>query len=74
MNGHGQQVVAVYSVRPRPGAPVATPLAWDELDADLHPGELTMDVVRQRIARQGDLHARLLRNRQLLAPALARLG
>ena len=74
MNGHGQQVVSVYSVRPRPGAPVATPLDWGELDADLDPGGFTMDVVRERIAREGDLHAPLLRNRQRLAPALARLG
>ncbi|MDQ3823618.1 MAG: hypothetical protein M3321_10315, partial [Actinomycetota bacterium] len=28
MNGHGQQVVSPYSVRPVPGAPVATPLRW----------------------------------------------
>jgi len=26
MNGDGQQIVAVYSVRPRPGAPVAAPV------------------------------------------------
>ena len=48
MNGHGQQIVAVYSVRPREGAPVATPLRWDEVDEDLDPSALTMDVVQLR--------------------------
>ena len=31
-NGWAQTVVAPYSVRPRPGAPVAMPIEWDELD------------------------------------------
>jgi bifunctional non-homologous end joining protein LigD len=41
MNGQGQQVVSGYSVRPLPGAPVATPLAWHELTEELDPGALT---------------------------------
>jgi bifunctional non-homologous end joining protein LigD len=31
-NAYGQHAVAPYAVRPRPGAPVATPLRWEELD------------------------------------------
>ena len=37
-NTYGQTTVAPYAVRALPGAPVATPLAWEELgDDDLHP-------------------------------------
>ena len=70
MNGHGQQVVAPYSVRPLPGAPVATPLRWDELDASLDPGAFTPAVVLDRVARDGDLYAALLHGRRRLDSAL----
>ena len=69
MNGHGQQVVAGYSVRPLPGAPVATPMRWDELDEALDPGDFSLTSVSDRLARLGDLHARLLRGRQRLPRA-----
>ena len=72
MNGHGQQVVSVHSVRPRPAPTVAVPLRWDELTEDLDPQQLTMDVARERVERDGDLFAPLLGGRQRLAPALRR--
>jgi bifunctional non-homologous end joining protein LigD len=71
MNGHGQQIVAPYSVRPRDGAPVATPLRWDEVDRRLDPRTFTMDVVLERVRREGDLYAPLLSGRQRLDRALA---
>jgi len=74
MNGHGQQIVAPYSLRPRPEAAVATPLRWDELDERLDPRELTMDCVLERVEREGDLFEPVVRGRQLLRPALARLS
>jgi bifunctional non-homologous end joining protein LigD len=74
MNGHGQQIVAPYSLRPRPEAAVATPLRWDEVDERLDPAELTMTAVVERVARNGDLFEPILRGRQLLNPALARLS
>jgi bifunctional non-homologous end joining protein LigD len=66
MNGHGMTIASVYSVRPRPGAPVATPLRWAELKPGLDPKAFTMDAVRVRIERAGDLFAALLRERQTL--------
>jgi bifunctional non-homologous end joining protein LigD len=71
MNGHGQQVVCAYSVRPRPGAPVTAPLRWEELDEALDPRDLTMEVVLDRVQRDGDLHEPLLASRQRLETALA---
>jgi bifunctional non-homologous end joining protein LigD len=71
MNGHGQQIVCAYSVRPRPGAPVAAPLRWDELDDTLDPRAFTMATVLERVERDGDLHEPLLSGRQRLDAALA---
>jgi bifunctional non-homologous end joining protein LigD len=74
MNGHGQQVVAPYSVRPRPGGPVAAPLAWDEIDERMEPGDFRMERVAERAEREGDLLAPLLRGGQRLDRALARIA
>src|SRR4029453_8493677 len=48
MNRAGANIASVYSVRPRPGAPVSTPLDWDELDEDLEPEDFRIDNVRGR--------------------------
>jgi bifunctional non-homologous end joining protein LigD len=74
MIGHGQQVVAVYSVRPLAGAPVATPLAWDEVADGLDPSAFDLRSVPERVAELGDLHAPLLHGRQRLDRALASLA
>ena len=71
MNGHGQQFVAPYSVRPLPGAPVATPLRWDDVRPGLDPGAFSLATVLERVERFGDLHAPLLHGRQRLDRALA---
>jgi bifunctional non-homologous end joining protein LigD len=73
MNGQGQQIVAPYSVRPRDGAPVATPLRWEEVDHDFDPRSFTMEVVRERITRDGDLFAPALAGAQRLGAVLRRL-
>ena len=55
-NVRGKNMASVYSLRPLPGAPVSTPLRWDELD-DVYPADLTIDVVPERVERLGDLWA-----------------
>jgi bifunctional non-homologous end joining protein LigD len=54
-NAYAQTVVPPYAVRPRPGAPVATPIAWDELsDSKLRPDRWTVKSVRRRLESKGD--------------------
>jgi bifunctional non-homologous end joining protein LigD len=72
-NGPGRTTAMVYSVRPRAGAPVSTPLAWDEVVPSLDPAAFTMEAVLDRVARHGDLFAPVLERRQSLTKALARL-
>jgi len=72
-NGPGRTIASVYSVRPRPGAPVSTPVDWDELTPDLKPEDFTMDVVLGRIADRGDMYSVVLEDRQALGPALRNL-
>jgi bifunctional non-homologous end joining protein LigD len=72
-NGEGKTIASVYSVRPRPGAPVSTPLRWDEVNEDLDPLAFTMDAVRERIREHGDLFAGVLTTRQRIDKALKAL-
>ncbi len=73
-NGEGKTIASVYSVRPRAGAPVSTPLRWDEVDESLDPGAFTMDVVRKRIEEHGDLFEGVLTTKQSLGAALKALS
>ncbi len=72
-NGYGRTTAWAYSVRPREGALVATPVTWDELAEPLDPNAFTMDVVHQRVARLGDLHRPVLEDAQSLGKALKAL-
>lgn len=54
-NAYAQHSVAPYSPRPRPGAPVATPLHWDELDDDsLTARSHTLGTIPERLATVDD--------------------
>jgi bifunctional non-homologous end joining protein LigD len=69
-NGEGKTIASVYSVRPKAGAPVSTPLRWDEVNEALNPSIYSMQVVLDRIRRQGDLFEGVLTTKQSLAKAL----
>ncbi|WP_437603351.1 hypothetical protein [Sorangium sp. So ce590] len=59
-----------YSTRARPGAAVATPLAWDELDAPLDPASFTIETVPRRLASIADPWAELPTARQSITGAM----
>jgi bifunctional non-homologous end joining protein LigD len=73
-NGWGKTIASVYSVRPKPGAPVSTPLRWEELTPDVRPRQFTMEVVLDRVAREGDLFAPVLEEKRPLGAAAKRLA
>ena len=72
-NGEGKTIASVYSVRPREGAPVSTPLRWEEVTEELDPRHFTMEVVLGRIERDGDLYEPVLTRRQSIGAALRKL-
>lgn len=74
-NAYAQTAVAPYSVRPRRGAPVATPLAWEELQrGGLRPGQFTVSTIRDRLDRSGDAWAGMTRHRKALSGPRRRLA
>ncbi len=72
-NGHGKTIASAYSVRPRPGAPVSTPLRWEELTPKVRPRDFGMKEALARIEQHGDLYEPVLRGGQSLGPALRSL-
>ena len=74
-NGYAHTAVAPYSVRPRPGAPVATPLHWDELeDPSTVAGRWTIEAVPGRLERDGDPWREIASHAQTLTAARKRLA
>jgi bifunctional non-homologous end joining protein LigD len=73
-NARGKSVVAPYSVRPRPGAPVSAPLSWDEVKRrKIRPQDFTIKNIAARLARRGDLFKPVLNGKQTLDEALLEL-
>ncbi|HYL54771.1 MAG TPA: non-homologous end-joining DNA ligase [Gemmatimonadales bacterium] len=70
-NAYAQTAVAPYAVRAKPGAPVATPLAWDELeDQTLTARTYRLDNMFERLEQTGDLWRGMAR--QATSPTEAR--
>jgi bifunctional non-homologous end joining protein LigD len=66
-NAINKTLVAPYSPRPAPGAPVSAPIEWDELDdPELRPDAFTLRTVLDRIAAKGDLFRPVLDDAQQL--------
>jgi bifunctional non-homologous end joining protein LigD len=72
-NGWGKTIASVYSVRPKPGAPVSTPLRWEELTERVTPRDFGRREALERVERHGDLFEAVLGGGQNLAPALRAL-
>ena len=72
-NGHGQTIVAPFSVRPLPGATVSCPLRWEEVTARLDPTRFTIRTAPPRFETLGDPLAPVLREGIDLAAALRRI-
>jgi DNA ligase D len=69
-NAPHKTVFGAWSVRARPGAQVSTPLRWEEIEA-IHPDELTIASVPERVATEGDPWQRMNEQPQSLEPLLA---
>jgi bifunctional non-homologous end joining protein LigD len=72
-NGEGKTIASAYSVRPKAGAPVSTPLRWEEVNESLDPAAFTMEAVLARVASEGDLFEGVLTTKQSLSAALKSL-
>jgi bifunctional non-homologous end joining protein LigD len=69
-NAFAQTIVAPYSVRRRPHAPVSTPLSWDEVTPSLDPATFNVRTLERRLT-QTDPWADFWRRRQALPKAIA---
>ena len=74
-NSRGATAVGAYTPRAREGAPVSTPLLWDEVKNGIHPESFTVDTVPERLARlKSDPWADIGKVHQSLSAPLRRVG
>ncbi|QCX26628.1 DNA polymerase domain-containing protein [Nocardioides jishulii] len=69
-NTRDRTIASAYSLRPRPGAPVSMPLAWDELDDVTTAGAFNLFTVPERLAGRGDAWAAIDESAHSLEPLL----
>jgi len=62
-NAWGRTLASVYSVRPKPGAPVSTPVTWDEVAKGFRMEDFNLRNVPERVERVGDLFKPMLERR-----------
>lgn len=72
-NRKGQTISAPYSVRPRPYAPVSTPLLWKEVNHKLTPEMFTIKNMEKRLQKTGDLWQPVLKKGIVLSKALKQI-
>lgn len=63
-NVRGKTVASVYSPRAKPGAPVSTPLKWEELKQPIDPKAFNIETLFKRLDKVGDLFEPALTDRQ----------
>jgi bifunctional non-homologous end joining protein LigD len=66
-NAWGHTLASIYSVRPRPRAPVSTPVTWKEIEAGVEIADFRVDNVPARLAKKGDLWEPLLEEKGRVA-------
>ena len=72
--GKSKTIAAPYVLRAYPGAPVATPLAWNEVRPGLKPQQFHIGNVLRRFERVGDLFAGVLKKPQEMEKALEKIS
>jgi bifunctional non-homologous end joining protein LigD len=59
-NAWGRTLASVYSVRPKPHAPVSAPVTWEEIERGIAIEDFRIDNMKQRLEQTGDLFRPLL--------------
>ena len=72
-NTRDRTIACAYSIRPTPDARVSAPLRWEEV-ARVEPAEFTLETMRERIDRVGDLTAGMWRRKASLVSRFEKLG
>ncbi len=73
-NRKGQTIACVYSLRPKPGATVSTPLLWKEVKSGLTPHDFTIKNIVERVKKMGDIFTPILGKGIDLNKCLKNLG
>ncbi len=73
-NAKGKTMSSVYSLRPRPGAPVSAPVRWEELKEGLTPTHFNLKNIRKRLEKEGDIWEGMLENRVDMGKVLQAMG